>query len=40
MNDTEYLPSDLEGKGAEVIEEEVVAGSGSIDSLLDDLNNL
>ena len=40
MNDNEYLPSDLVGKGAEVIEEEVVGGSGNIDSLLDDLNNL
>lgn len=40
MNDNEYLPSDLVGKDAEVIEEEVVGGSGNIDSLLDDLNNL
>jgi hypothetical protein len=40
MNDTEYLPSDLEGKGAEVVQEEVVGGSENIDSLLDDLNNL
>ena len=41
MNDTEYLPSDLEGKSAEIIEEEVVgANDENIDSLLDDLNNL
>lgn len=40
MSDTEYLPSDLEGKSAEVIEEEIIETDSSVDSLLDDLNNL
>lgn len=41
MNDTEYLMSDLDGREAEVVQEEVVVGGGgNIDSLLDDLNNL
>lgn len=40
MSDTEYLPSDLEGKSVEVIEEEIIETDSNVDSLLDDLNNL
>lgn len=40
LSDTEYLLSDLDGKGAEVIEEEIIGGNENINSLLDDLNSL
>lgn len=41
MNDEEYTTSDLEGKSAEVIQEEQIGGNKEeINSLLDDLNAL
>lgn len=40
MSDSEYLLSDLEGKSADVVQEEVIVSDGNMDSLLEDLNNL